>query len=178
MRLLSQMKRIETDLGINIAVTTQYCLSNIMAKSQLLNAEVDKYGWSYTLTYYGNSVIYRYNKNEITIYSGCTPPAINPNIVKVTNMYKKKMGDEWVKINQMWMWMWLEGFDGPISIDDAVKHPGGKDIVRKYCRNGLFRFVLLRIYILRYIRHLKHITWMPGSVAVQRLEKQFYRGGL
>ena len=151
-----------------------------MAKSQLLNAEEDKYGWSYSSFHHGKYAL-RYDKNDIIIEPGCSTPGVNPDFrcrfVKATNMYEK-VGDEWVKLTQMWLWMWLEGLDGPISINDAVKHPWGKDIVRKYCRNGLFRFVLLRIYMLRYIRHLKHITWMPGSVAVKRLEEQFYTRGL
>ena len=152
-----------------------------MAKSQLLNAEEDKYGWSYSSFHHGKYAL-RYDKNDVTIEptnrrSGVNPDTLPVGLVKATNLYEK-MGSEWVKLTSMWEWRWLEGIDGPISINDAVKQPWGKDIVRKYCRNGLFRFVLLRIYILRYIRHLKHITWMPGSVAVQRLEKQFYRGGL
>ena len=37
----------------------------------------------------------------------------------------------------------------------------------------LYHLILLRIYILRYIRHLKHITWMPGSIAVNKMIEEF-----
>jgi len=62
----------------------------------------------------------------------------------------------------------------PISIKEAMEKPWGKDIIRKPYRNGLYRFILLRIYILRYIRHLRHIIWMPGSKAYKLLKYQFY----
>ena len=62
-----------------------------------------------------------------------------------------------------------------IYSDSAMEQDWGKDIVRKPYRNGLFRFVLLRMYILRYIRYLRHITWMPGSKASKVLELNFYK---
>ena len=37
----------------------------------------------------------------------------------------------------------------------------------------LYHLILLRMYILRYIRHLKHITWMPGSIAVNKMIEEF-----
>lgn len=43
----------------------------------------------------------------------------------------------------------------------------------KFDNIKLSQLVLLRIYILRYIRHLKHITWMPGSIAVNKLVEQY-----
>lgn len=40
-------------------------------------------------------------------------------------------------------------------------------------RLSLFQIILLRIYILQYIRHIKHVTWMPGSIAVKKLIAQY-----
>ena len=37
----------------------------------------------------------------------------------------------------------------------------------------LSHLILLRMYILRYIRHLKHITWMLGSIAVNKMIEEF-----
>jgi len=37
----------------------------------------------------------------------------------------------------------------------------------------LSHLILLRMYILRYIRHLKHITWMPGSIAVKKMIEKY-----
>ena len=71
---------------------------------------------------------------------------------------------------------WYETMENeftPISIKEAMEKPWGRDIVRKSYHNGLYRFVLLRMYILRYIRHLKHITWMPGSKTYKKTEKEF-----
>lgn len=72
---------------------------------------------------------------------------------------------------------WHETYENefiPTKIEEVMKKPWGKDIIRNIYRNGLYRFILLRIYILRYIRHLRHIIWMPGSKEYKLLKFQFY----
>ena len=163
-------------------------------KNKLENAEVDNYGWSYiesfnnsSSRYSRSSAIYRYNKNDIKYvmydddydqfmemdHGEIWEPPLEP--VRVENMYKRGKNQWWNK-----KWLWLGNIHEIYSIEDAMKKDWGKDIIRKRYRNkGLFRFVfrfvLLRIYILRYIRHLKHITWMPGSKAVMLIEQEYYR---
>jgi hypothetical protein len=48
--------------------------------------------------------------------------------------------------------------------------PNKSDTINKV---KLSHLILLRMYILRYIRHLKHITWMPGSIAVNKMIEEF-----
>jgi len=136
-----------------------------MAIQMLLNAEVDKHEWSYTLLHKGQFV-YRYKKKMVRFAK--TP---NCDLVQAINMYER-VGYKWVKLTHMWRWIWLSGIDGPVSIKDAMERPWGKEIVPKSL--NLFRIILTRTYILRYIRHLKHITWMPGSKAFKMIEKNFY----
>ncbi len=96
----------------------------IMAKQQLLNAEVDSDGWSYTLLQHGQRV-YRYKKKEIKIEE-----LDRSDVVQATKLYER-VGDEWMELTYIWEWMWKEDCDGPISIEDAMKQPWGKDIVPK-----------------------------------------------
>ena len=150
---------------------------NVMNKEKLTNAEVDGYGWSY-VSKCCKRVIYRYNKQNIQYIPKFPYDSDDSDeedlrkcvCVMVENVYRRR-GDEWDDKGGIWLFE----IGSVYSIEDAMKKGWGKYIVRKRYRNGLFRFALLRMYILRYIRHLRHIIWMPGSKSTMLLEQEFYR---
>jgi len=170
--------------------------------NMLKNAESDSNGWSYVIITSpdddGFYDTYRFKKNDVQCINNETI------YIEHAQILAEYIGDKpvpWsmrdgtdLDITYKWLSHTCEKFtfrsyftiltigksfkisnNIKIYSDSAMEQDWGKDIVRKPYRNGLFRFVLLRMYILRYIRHLRHITWMPGSKAYKVIELEFYK---
>jgi len=167
--------------------------------NMLKNAESDSNGWSYLINSPPDTIdfddTYRYKKNDVQCINNQTI------YIESIQILREDIGDRpvWFEdiesdVTYKWLSCNYKGFTfesnfGILTIGksfkisnnikiysmSAMEQDWGKDIVRKPYRNGLFRFVLLRMYILRYIRYLRHITWMPGSKASKVLELNFYK---
>jgi hypothetical protein len=163
--------------------------------NMLKNAESDSNGWSYVIIgepddddFYAT---YRFKKNGVQ--------CINNETIYIEFIQELR---EYID-DRLVPWTWRDDIDPDVTYkwlscpyneftfrsyftiltigkspntkyESAMDFDWGKDIVRNPYRNGLFRFILLRMYILRYIRYLRHITWMPGSKASKVLELEFY----
>jgi hypothetical protein len=161
--------------------------------TKLKNAEIDAYGWSYMYNEPYDTIdfgdFFRYKKDEIRI-------GINSTNIYFGYIQLMSMGDmdEYINATKIddhkySLNMSCNDFFDILTIEDysytsrngftiihewgAMTHSWGKNIVRKQYRHGFIRLILLRIYILRYIRYLRHVTYMPCSIACKRAEKEF-----
>jgi len=160
------------------------CEINGIRVKKLINAETDQkgYAWAkwYTYKNHGddieqhpecikfkpNKLKFKGNDNKWYHYD------FAPELVSKTNVYTK-MKCEWdkTKINIVEIKV--------MSIEQAQKSSvlgrfvNNKLIKRSVYKNGIFKFTLLKLLVMKYCSYIRDKTWKPGSLQYQLAKERF-----
>jgi hypothetical protein len=158
------------------------CEINGIRVKKLINAETDQKGYAWAKWYKNrgddiekrpecikfkpNKLKFKSDNNKWYHYD------FAPELVSKTNVFTK-MKCEWfkTKINIVEIEVLsIEQAQDPSLLGRFVEN---KLIKRSVYKNGIFKFIMLKLLVMKYCSYIREKTWKPGSVQYQMAKERF-----